>query len=520
MISSNFYTKKELLSILPEFIESIYKISKGLSVWEIKNITNRLSENLIYFFEYPYVEKYYRDTFYNYYSKKHISPHRDSIRISIFNSELDTLNYVSLPDNDIEKYYLGFLTLRPTSYRMLGHTFISPLALKEINFISCLTRKSSLVLGKKLSVTGFPFCSQDNEAITCAESTLINLFDYFATKYPEYKILLPSQINKILTVHSSQRQLPSKGLLTSDISYVLKKLGFGSKIYSTDNNDDSATHLDKKKFKELMYHYVESGIPLIASLSNKVHSHAVLIIGREKIDKEISFKKRFNFKSSNSKNDFSTAFKKLLIMDDNNAPYELVDYDKPIYDSEINDYYKFASFVVPLYSRVYLDAYEFEIGFFALIDSFSKHSGTKNIKFIDNKKNYITRFFLASSRSYKNYIGNLEQISEDMKMLILNKSMPKFIWVGEIIFGDIYNNKSIINSIIVMDATESGNANRLIFATNSEFLIFPPTNMPLPAELEENETITQFQIFNFATNKEIFYTFTNNLKGAHTRWQS
>lgn len=69
----------------------------------------------------------------------------------------------------------------------------------------------------------------------------------------------------------------------------------------------------------------------------------------------------------------------------------------------------------------------------------------------------------------------------------------------------------------MVDATESGLTGHLIFATNSKHLIIRNSEYFL-SENEQDSHDKKYQIFEF--EKEIFYTFENNLKGEHTKWQN
>ena len=95
--------------------------------------------------------------------------------------------------------------------------------------------------------------------------------------------------------------------------------------------------------------------------------------------------------------------------------------------------------------------------------------------------------------------------------------MPKFIWVGEIIEGNKFSANQIVKSIIVVDATESGLTDHLIFATNSRYLIIKNSNI-----FSDNNNYEDFhkKYHIFDIGNEIFHTFKNNLKGKHTKWQN
>jgi len=287
MITSLFLNKDNIKDYLSSKIELFFGID-GYPSYEkhLNPIIDTLSDNIVFFFEYPYIEKYYRDSYYSFHSKKHKAYNRNSIRISFFDKSISSDDFFkSERQLAIQDNFHGYITIRPTTYNMVGHSFISPKALKKNNFVSCLNTESVMISGHKLKVTGFPFISQDNESITCSESTIITLLDYFSHKYPGYSFLLPSEISRILSKHSSERQLPTKGLPTQNISFVLKKMGFGTVVYSYDAK--SKYVYNKSKFKEIMFAYIESGIPIIATLSSKKNNHAVLIIGRKNITQDI-----------------------------------------------------------------------------------------------------------------------------------------------------------------------------------------------------------------------------------------
>lgn len=523
MIETSFLTKNELPDVIIEYVRENYNIATERTIEQLNPFLDKLVDNLVGFFEYPYVDKYYRDTYYNFYSKKHKSYKRDSIRISLFSDSVKDENFF-LDTEESNKFlqdnFFGFFTIRPTTYSIIGNTFLSPKVLKRNDFVCCLCRTKTLINGKIIEVHGFPYATQDNEALTCSESVLINEMIYFGHKYPEYSLLLPSQLTKILNKQSFQRQLPSPGLPTENISFVLKKMGFGSVVYSSDksNNKDLFSN---DIFKELLYIYIESGIPIIATLSSKKSNHAVIIVGREAIRQELVYKTPLRKKLSigNNISMFSDVFNEILVMNDNHPPYEMVEFDKPLWDKSSNSNYEIKSFIVPLYSKVHLEAYKFRNLLFILIDVFKEDDETKHIKLLSNKNKSIVRCFLASSRTYKNYIGSAEGISNNFKTLIIDKAMPKFIWIAEIIHGDCVKEVQKVDSIVVMDATESGEIDHLIFAANSNYLAINYSDDVKEDDIQGiMKNGNKYVISRY--NDEVFYTFAHNLKGEHTKWLS
>ena len=132
MIETVFLAKSEVMTVVPDYIEDKFNIDKERISDQLKPIMDILVDNLVCYFEYPYVERYYRDSYYSYFSKKHNSSNRDSVRISIFYDSLEPSQFFTC--NNIDNFYLGFITIRPTTYRLIGHSFLSPKALKNQNF--------------------------------------------------------------------------------------------------------------------------------------------------------------------------------------------------------------------------------------------------------------------------------------------------------------------------------------------------------------------------------------------------
>lgn len=103
---------------------------------------------------------------------------------------------------------------------------------------------------------------------------------------------------------------------------------------------------------------------------------------------------------------------------------------------------KISHFIVPLHKKIYLPAEQ-------AID--------KSVFLVENdfkalKGSYV-RTFLTSSRSYRQYVKDNPDFSDDIKQAYLTKDLPKFIWVTEVTYSkmDFLNNK--VNGLILLDAT-------------------------------------------------------------------
>jgi hypothetical protein len=421
---------------------------------DIKPFFDHLKPNLYVVIETPYVDKLYRDSYYIFYASKHSQHYRDTIRLSFFNMKIEEADFLNskIYEERLLKSYVGFLVIRPTFQRVIGRTAISPIALRQNNFACCHTKLDATVLADKFDVTAFPHSSQDGHTITCAETTIWGIMEYFAYQYAEYKPVLPSAISEIIRRISFKRSFPSEGLTAEQVTYAIRELGFGAMIYSRKKY--------KNAFNALVSIYIESGIPVIGVLKNAKGSigHAVNIIGRELEDPQKILQIHPHEKTAQGGFliDFNQIDRKYVYMDDNFPPYQLGTLNYPCQDyfTDLREREKWSDvnlthIIVPLYSKIYLDAAKAKRNFIQVLNS--KGLGEKiSINITDTR---VLKVFLASSRSFKQYISMDSDLSKMAKSIILATPMPKFVWIAEISKPDSFS-QGRCDGILVQDATE------------------------------------------------------------------
>lgn len=453
-----------------DFIAEELKIPSENVRNSLERIISEFKTDVSCCIEYPYVDMYYRDTYYSYFAKKHSDYNRYCFRISFFDKDITYENFHNI--ENLSKKFYGYIVLRPTKQRTIGYCFLSPQVYKENNFLCCLYKRTVSIYGRKLVVWGFPFCGQDGEMITCAETSLMLMLDYFSHKYSRYREILPSDIVKLLSNHTTERLLPSKGLNSEIMSQVLSSLGLDVRIYY--RGEKNAAY-SKKDFKKYLYTYIDSGFPIQVSTTN----HSFLIIGREK---------KIGINNV-----------KLVTIDDNERPYKLLDFNKEI-----------ISFSVPFYEKIYLEADVIDIKTVRDIwkDKF------RDLETHIGARGYISRSFITSSRSYKEYISKMKVGKTGEHFLCI--SMPKFIWVYEIINKkEIQENnikETLISSVFLFDATEGNDSSHnFIIAKIGDSVILKTTD----------ETMYRKTIYKrFDKCEEKFTIFAGNLKGYCNKWQN
>jgi hypothetical protein len=322
--------------------------------------------------------------------------------------------------------------------------------------------------------------------MTCAETSIWAVMEYYGNKYPELKLVLPSEIHKAF--QHPTRVLPSEGLTVLEIATALTAFGFGTYLYSRKRDDyGNEDPIEAEEFRRNLFYYIESGIPIVLGLKGKQVGHAVVAIGHEEIppmERLKQINEEIIPKSLNSIADTADLRRKLIFIDDNYPPYQASDFAKPCSYYTDRRFIDCAidHFVVPLNHRIYLDAKKAS----KLLTEVIEHPSL-GWKSLSSKRDLpvIKRIFLTSSNSYKATI-----LQSDMhlkiKQVIQGLLLPKFVWIAELSTPDIYSENKACG-LILLDATGS---NRL---ESIKMLIYPG--------------VTDFDFGNFSIYK-------NNLKGA------
>lgn len=441
---------------------------------DLHTLTDDMNTDISCCVEYPYVDSFYRDTYYSFYSRKHNDYNRYCFRVSFFQGNVDEVNFY---DKETAKNYRGFVVFRPTPRRIIGYSFLSPLIYPQHNYSICLCSNFISVKGKRLDVTGYPYCSHDGEMTSCAENAVVVMFDYFSRRYQNYSRVLPSHVTSTLSDSYRMRQQPSVGADEESVSVVLTSLGMASRSYyladdeSNINEEDDI--YDKERFFDLLRIYVESGFPVYAATKE----HAFLIIGR-------------------SDEIFSNAIK-YVVMDGCCRPYSFC---------ALND--EIRSFIVPVSENILLDAENIDNENVLQLAS----EMFPLIVFKDKQKTYTKRSFLTTSRSYKRYILE-SNLNVSIRDEILCTAMPRFIWVTEMYDKNTLHaspTKCPIDLIIILDATDYPNRwNHLLMIKTKDRIILPRL---------DNSRLRRRMLKTFE-NTDNFYPFLNNLKGTHSSWQ-
>jgi hypothetical protein len=275
--------------------------------------------------------------------------------------------------------------------------------------------------------------------LTCAETTVWSLMEYFGNRYAEYTPVLPDKITKVLNSVSFERLLPSKGLTLLQISFAIREFGFGVKIY--------ARQQYPAEFERILKTYVESGIPVMAQINNQGIGHALNIIGREPSNESDIENLQVCQTLSNGLQimDFTDLPMRYVMSDDNFSPYQLAYLNEPVayYTDPLWNGCTITGCIIPLYPKIYLEANETRAKAILWIEQMTVYTSVP----------VVLKSFLTSSRSFKESVTCSDSLEVSAKELLISLAMPKFIWVVELTNKDLLR-QNFCNGLIVLDATE------------------------------------------------------------------
>lgn len=224
--------------------------------------------------EEKYICKDHRNLFSNYYSKRFHSESTYCNRLHFFSTENVSLEDLVINPEQHQDGYLGYSVIRPVVGQCLGRTVIDPYKVskgQDQPFYCLATTFKAHLAGVEFSVNGYPYISQDTEAMVCAHAALWGVCRYLSERYTSYGELLPYDLVEMSGTQYG-RKAPYRGMTYFDYSHILSQFGCYPLVVTA--KDTGAQDLRPEAFEEL-YAYVESGFPVLVSIGG----HAIALIG-------------------------------------------------------------------------------------------------------------------------------------------------------------------------------------------------------------------------------------------------
>lgn len=385
--------------------------------------------------ERNYIDKDYRSTYYQFYSKKGQHYQKDCVRLHFFDQTVsfeETALKLRCQDDRLADHYFGYMVLRPTGIATIGRSVVSPdVRGGASRFIITSDHKVHL-LGYKLSVQGFPSMDQHIDISVCAHSACWSILRHYSERYNIYREFLTYDITLMAQQYNPGGLIPSKGLHLSHAERVFQEAGTFPDLIVRDTKKQ-----DDPSFYRQLQAYVESGFPLFAAMHQR--GHAIVIVGYEWRTQSAAAKPGLRYAWDEVES--------LSVVDDNYPPYlsipsVSINAGEPYSASDID------SFIVALPEKVFYPADAVD----RLAPTLFKLGSVLNLPSEDES---IIRYFITTGSALRRFMRDHES-EFDPKLLEIVMALPlaQFIWVVEFATEAQWNIGQI-SARAVIDATAS-----------------------------------------------------------------
>lgn len=500
--------KRALPSDAGRDVPSLNSIYSGVRRLEL--IVRRLllhCSELIAVVESNHIDSVYRNALYHWYSRRMSNTPRFTLRVSFFKRDgldIEAAEEVIYSSGDDEAHYRrlkenfrGSVVIYPLGGGLLGRTIISPSDLVDETVHVRLSEFELKVFGRKLTVDAFPFRMQDAEVMSCAEVTLINMLEYFSSRYQEYSMALPNDLIELEEAHSSERAIPARGINYMSFSQLLSHLGFYPRLLSLYSLQRTPIGLPGEiQFRRYLYWYLGSGIPAavnVAPPSRELKGHSLAVVGFTDSDKEVVETVKGHFLADKDSTqldktqdddvfgqargtiarmeqsgrllsricedgDVSTCRifqeadfpRRLVTVDEAQIPYQICEYERLSSD----DLFSCENMVFPLHRGMALDAQDAYEMFMMIFEDERLGALSWGSPSIGDDEPIIMRMFLVTAGSYRGF--RARTTPPPLRYLFETQVLPHFIWVAELVhMSDYTPDPSDLRSFaeIVLDAT-------------------------------------------------------------------
>lgn len=385
---------------LLDYIDETHIDSSVVSILK-KYIGTRADALLI---EYPYYEKDYLSTYYTFYAKQHTRHSKICFRLHFFGA-------IGKKDNYRE--YYGYISLREgIKDSKIGKTYLSPKLLIDegVTAYLMLDTFSADVYGEKLFVNAFPWMKQETDISVCAHVAMWSILRYYGNRYKGYRDTVMGEIVEMVQ-NDRGRKVPSKGLTPDQIVDTLDLYNFSPVLLGDEFNE---LHY----FVNEIIAYIESGIPIVATMNKK--RHAITLFGHGKVDYDRLDGDIDKLKEPDSNIILhSSLISTVYAVDDNHFPYRQIDVEMPCSDINIDYALKEINYLIVPYCQKVL------LGFNEVYEKFMEMTSRKIMKL---RGVQICRIYLTSSNSFKERAKKNKLMNAVLKERILLMDMPRFIW--------------------------------------------------------------------------------------------
>jgi hypothetical protein len=381
--------------------------------------------------ERNYIDKDYRSTYYNFYSRKGLRYRADCVRLHFFDETVSfdegRLN-LATNQGSLTDHYYGFMVLRPTGVNTIGRSVVTPDVRKGASRYIITAFHKVHLLGHRLLIRGFPSMDQHTDIAVCAHATCWSILRHYSERFSSYREYLTHDITLLAQQFDPGGFIPSQGLALSQAERVFQEAGTFPVIVAR-----AIANTNDVSFYRQMTAYVDSGLPLFAAMHNK--GHAMAVVGyswRPPVNTRLPGM-RYSWDEVNT----------LAIVDDNHLPYLSIPATGGSYSAKDVD-----SFIVALPEKVFYPADAFD----KLVPKLFK---LEKVVQLPPENETIIRYFLTTSSAFREFVrSHASEFDPKLVETFMKLSFAQFLWIVEFATEPQWATNQI-SARAVIDATAS-----------------------------------------------------------------
>lgn len=403
-----------------------------------------------------------------FYSKQHRTVSRLCIRLHAFSrttpvladpnspTSAETLAFLDgIPEGSNQ--YLGFVTIRPLRHAPVAASILKPPANAGV---TCHETFPVHIAGRDFEVEGTPYLQQDNAVGACAQASI-----WIALRTQMKRVGNTAYTTAELTLSATRylatdRVFPGRqGLIIQQMLEAIRSSDHDP--LTLDFGGDISTATPASAVLEQALPYIESGLPVIASLFPPSGGHAVVMIGRRfsKAQLVTEFHKTppLNIQYALA-SDWAS---ELAIHNDNTGPYVTLtsgDHGSNNYCLEHTQ-----SLIVPLPETVFLTAKEAErsalksLAYISVIRTSLESTTTPRLT---PEVDIVLRTCLVQRHAFRKWALEDTDMDADLKTAYRTLELPRLIWVVEVHDQKLFNpsdpdNRSRVGEFLIDASADS-----------------------------------------------------------------
>lgn len=381
---------------------------------------------------------------------------------------------------DPEHQYLGFVTIRPLRHAPIGASILLPAHESDVTCHECFPVH---IAGRDFQVCGTPYLQQDNAVGACAQASI---WMSLRTQMKRVGNMAynPADLTRAATRYMAlDRVFPGRqGLIIEQMLEAIRSSGHDPLTLTCDPTPPSKTPCAALVIEQAMP-YIESGLPVIATLFPPGGGHAVVCIGRQLAAAPVLDSTREMTTLGIRHRMASDWVEALVIHNDNTGPYLPIKSGDPLAHSYCLEHAK--NLIVPLPEAVHMTAKEAEqaalksLAYTCVLHS--QYDTSKRAR-LTPEGDIVLRTILVRRHAFRRWALADEELDQALKDWYRTIELPRLVWVVELHDAELFDprNQNICSRIgeVVLDASADTLHGDVTLAVRLSSRVLPSYSVP------------------------------------------